>query len=234
MPSKRKTLANRLLAPLPVGDQQRLVGELETVSFAFGDVLYEVGDNVNFVYFPETMLASMGMVVDAKHPFEIAMVGADGLVGASFAMGMEVASVQASVRIAGAAKRMPIERFRHEFEHSTVFRKAVLRAGHALMLQIAQTSGCNRFHVVESRLARWLLMARDRLGVSQFQLTHDDLSKTLGVRRVGVTNAAQGLKLRKMIGYSRGTISIMNGPALEAAACSCYKKLKSCSTAEAI
>ncbi len=200
---------------------------METVAFAFGDVLYDVGDKLNYVYFPETLLASMGMVVDGKAPLEVAMVGNDGLVGSSFAMGMEMASVRVSVRVAGNAKRLAIDRFRLEFANSEAFRKAVLLFGHTLMLQIAQTAGCNRFHVVESRLARGLLMTRDRLGVSKFHMTQEFLAQMLGVRRVGVTNAAQSLKMRRLIGYSRGVLSIVNGPALEAAACSCYKKIRS-------
>jgi CRP-like cAMP-binding protein len=226
MPSRREPIANRLLAALPHADQMRLAEKVEAVTFDFGDVLYEVGDRLNYVYFPESMLVSMGLVVDAKVPLEIAMVGFEGLVGTSFAMGMEVASVRASVRVAGHAKRMSIENFRQEFDESMAFRRAVLGFGHSLMLQIGQTAGCNRFHVVESRLARWLLMTRDRIESDQFHLTQDFLGQMLGVRRVGVTNAAQSLKQRKLIAYSRGNLTITDGAALEAAACSCYKKMK--------
>lgn len=226
MPSRRKPIANRLLMSLPPADQSRLVEHMETVSFAFGDVLYDVGDRLNFVYFPESMLVSKSLVVDDKLPLEIAMVGCDGLVGSSLAMGMAVASVRVSVRVAGTAKRMTIEQFQREFKNSTTFRKAVLCFINSLMLQVSQTAGCNRFHVVESRLARWLLMTRDRVGVDEFTLTQEYLAQMLGVRRVGVTHAAQMLKLRKLISYSRGRLQIVNGPGLEAAACSCYHKMK--------
>jgi CRP-like cAMP-binding protein len=227
MASRREPNRNRLLAALPRADQVRLAEQMEVVSVAFGDVLYDVGDRLNHAYFPESMVVSLGLVVDAKVPMEIAMVGLEGVVGTSFAMGMEVASIRASVRFPGNALRMSSANFRHEFDECIPFRREVLKFGHSLMLQISQTAGCNRFHVVESRLARWLLMTRDRIGEDSFELTQDFLGQMLGVRRVGVTNAAQSLKQRKLISYTRGKLTITNGPALEAAACSCYKKMLS-------
>src|SRR6266850_1973405 len=123
---------------------------------------------------------------------------------------------------AGRELRLSAARFRRELAGSPALQRAVNGYIHALMEQITQTAACNRFHVVEARLARWLLMTRDRMRSASFRMTHEFLSHMLGVRRVGVTEAASSLQRQKLIEYSRGSIQILDEPGLEAACCSCY------------
>jgi CRP-like cAMP-binding protein len=124
------------------------------------------------------------------------------------------------------ALRMTSAHFRNEFQQSALLQREVYRYTYELMVQMTQTAACNRFHRVEARLARWLLMSRDRVRSNQFHLTQDLLGNMLGVRRVGVTNASSALRQRKLISYNRGEISILDGDGLEAAACQCYQIVK--------
>lgn len=218
--------ANRLLAALPRAEYQRLLPNLEPVTLTFGEVLYEPGDPIRHVYFPNDSLVSLLTLVDLHLTLEVGMVGREGMVGIAFALGIGVSPVRALVQGAGTAMRMKAVPFCKEFQQNPSLQREVHLYTHALMAQIAQTAACNRFHVVEARLARWLLMTRDRVGSDHFRLTHEFLGHMLGVRRVGVTNAAHALKQRKLIDYSRGNIAITNGHGLEAASCSCYEMVK--------
>jgi CRP-like cAMP-binding protein len=218
--------ANRLLAALPSAAYGRLAPDLELVTLTFGEVLYEPGDPIRHVYFPNDSLVSLLTVVDRHLALEVGMVGREGMVGVAFALGIVKSPVRAMVQGAGTAMRLKATRFRSEFGQREILRRQVLLYTHALMAQVAQTAACNRFHVVEARLARWLLMTRDRVASNQFHLTHEFLGHMLGVRRVGVTNAAHALRRRKLIDYNRGHIAIMNGRGLEAASCSCYEVVK--------
>ena len=215
--------ANKLLAALPRLECDALMLHLEPVTLAFGDVLYEAGDTIKYIYFPSDSLVSLLTLVDRHHALEVGMVGSEGLVGITFALGINISPVRAMVQGGGTAMRMKANQFRLELQQSIPFQKHVNLYTHSLMAQIAQTAACNRFHQVEARLARWLLMTRDRVGSNQFRLTQEFLSDMLGVRRVGVTKAANALKAHKLIDYSRGNIQIIDGRGLEGAACSCYQ-----------
>ncbi len=154
------------------------------------------------------------------------MVGDEGMVGMPMVLGIGVSAVRALVQGAGTALRMSAARFRAEFKASPALQRALFRYTHLLMAQVSQTAACNRFHVAEARLARWLLMTGDRLHADHFVLTQEFLSHMLGVRRVGVTKAASDLEHKKLIDYSRGHIRILDRAGLEAAACSCYRIVK--------
>ncbi len=221
--SSRLPVANKLLAALPRSEYDRLLPQLETITLTYGDILLEVGDVIEYVYFPSDSLVSLLTLVDSHHALEVGMVGNEGLVGVGFALGINTSPVRAMVQGSGTAQRMKASRFRSELKQSAHLQKAVSLYTHALMAQIAQTAACNRFHNIEARLARWLLMTRDRVGANQFHLTQEFLSDMLGVRRVGVTKAAHALKKRDLIEYSRGDIDIVDGRGLEKAACSCYQ-----------
>ncbi len=223
---ERAPIANRVLAGLPRADYQRLAGKLEPVTLAFGEILYEPGEQVRYVYFPGDSLMSLLTVIDGRLALEVGLVGREGMMGMAFAMGTSISPVRALVQGAGSALRMEAAAFRRELRLSASLQRELHLYNHALMIQFAQTAACNRFHVVAARLARRLLMTRDRLCSDQFRLTHEFLGQVLGVRRVGVTKAAHALKKRKLIDYSRGNISILNGRGLEAAACSCYEIFK--------
>ena len=219
--------ANALLAALPRQEYLCLLEDMENANLAFGELLYETGDPVQYVFFPNDSLISLLTVVDPQHALEVGMVGREGMVGISYALGVRRSPVRALVHGAGTAMRMRASRFRVQFRQSESLQRLVHLHTQALLSQIAQTAACNRFHMIEARLARWLLMTRDRLGKSEFRLTQEFLSEMLGVRRVGVTNAAHALKLRHLIDYHRGDISIMDSVGLEASACSCYRRITS-------
>ncbi len=217
---------NNLLAALPRKDYQRLLRGLETVSLTFGEILYEPEKPIRHVYFPNDSLVSLLTLVNGHLALEVGMVGHEGMVGTPIPLGIDVSSVRALVQGSGTAMRMTSARFRKEFRDCPPLQRALYRYIHVLMAQVTQTAACNRFHVVEARLARWLLMTRDRVRANQFRLTQDFLAHMLGVRRVGVTRAASALQLRKLIRYIRGEITILDDKGLEAAACRCYQFVK--------
>jgi len=222
MKGENRKVANTLLAALPGKNYRRLLSGLEPVTLNFGDVLYEPGQKIRYVYFPGNSLVSLLTLVDDRLALEVGMVGREGMVGLPLALGADVSLVRALVQGAGTAMRMKSARFSREIRKSPQLQQGVHRYANALMAQVSQTAACNRFHVVVARLARWLLMTRDRMRSKEFRLTQEFLSHMLGVRRVGVTNAARALQKRKLIDYSRGQISILDDKGLEAAACECY------------
>jgi len=195
---------------------------LEMVELAEGERLSEPGETMRYVYFPEDCLLSLLTQVDGDAVFAVSLVGREGMGGVSCALGSNVSTFRTQVQSAGWAQRMKAKTFVTLFRDSSALRDVVLKYVLSLTVQIAQTAACNRFHVIEERLARWLLMTRDRLSSNHFYLTHEMLGYLMGVRRVGVTNAAHQLKLRNLIDYSRGAIDIIDGPGLQKVACSCY------------
>ena len=222
----RVPVANSLLASLPRKDYERLLTGIEPVTLTFGEIIYEPGQPIRHVYFPNDALVSLLTLADGHLALEVGMVGHEGMVGTPVPLGINVSAVRALVQGSGTAMRMTSARFLKEFRDCPPLQRALYRYIHVLMAQVTQTAACNRFHVVEARLARWLLMTRDRVRANKFRLTHEFLAHMLGVRRVGVTGAASALQLRKLIRYSRGEISILDGKGLEAAACRCYQVVK--------
>jgi len=222
MMSSRLPVANKILAALPRAEYDRILPQLEPVTLTYADVLFEVGDVIKHVYFPSNSLVSLLTVVDSHNRLEVGMVGNEGMIGIAYALGINNSPFHAMVQGSGTGLRMKASRFRAELQQSPHLQKNVSLYTHALMAQIAQTAACNRFHNIEARLARWLLMTRDRVEANQFHLTQEFLSDMLGVRRVGVTKAAHALKNRDLIVYRRGNIDIVDGRGLEKAACSCY------------
>lgn len=217
--------ANRLLAALPARNYRRLSSGLEPVELHFGDVLYQAGQRIRYVYFPGNSLVSLLTVVDQRRAMEVGMVGREGMIGLPLALGAQVSPARALVHGAGTAMRMESARFCREIRTSPHLQRGVHRYANALMAQVSQTAACNRFHVIVARLARWLLMTRDRVGSGELRLTHEFLAYLLGVRRVGITQAARRLRARKLIDYNRGSIRILDDRGLEAAACACYALL---------
>ena len=228
--TRPESTQNSLLAAVSRTEYRRLLGMLEPVTLTFGDVLYEPGDVISHVYFPGVSLVSLLTLVDHHLALEVGLVGREGMVGIPLALGVGVSSTRALVQGAGVAMRMKSAHFLKELGHSLPLQRAILRYTHALMAQVARTAACNRFHVVEERLARWLLMTRDRVQTNDFPMTQEFLSHMLGVRRVGVTKAARALQMRGLIEYSRGNIRIVDSHGLEVAACSCYQAIRDISS----
>ena len=220
---KHSAIANSLLAALPRMEYQRLAVGLEPVTLTLGEVLYEPGEPIQHVYFPGKSLVSLLTLVDGRLALEIGMVGREGMLGTALALGVALSPVRALVQGAGAAMRMKSARFLKELRQNLPLQQALYSYTHTLMAQVAQTAACNRFHVVQARLARWLLMTRDRVQSNDIHLTQEFLAHMLGVQRVGVTRAAGQLQKRKLIEYSRGKIRIVDQRGLEAASCSCYE-----------
>jgi CRP-like cAMP-binding protein len=217
---------NRVLASLPARDFERLRPQLEPVTLRFGQVLYQPGARIKHVYFPLDCLISLLTAVDKRRTLEVGMVGNEGMAGMPFILGMGVSGVRALVQGGGSALRIASAPFRVEFSKNPALQQGLYRYTYALMAQISQTAACNRFHSAEARLARWLLMTRDRVTSDEFPLTHEFLAHMLGVRREGVTEAASALRRRKLIDYSRGKIRILNARRLVNASCSCYSIVK--------
>jgi CRP-like cAMP-binding protein len=214
---------NTVLASLPKAELVRIRATLEPVNLRFGQMLYEPGKAIRYVYFPIGCLISLLTAVDQRRSLEVGMVGKEGMAGMPFILGIGVSGVRALVQGGGDALRMAAGPFRIEFNRSPRLQEALYRYMYALMAQISQTAACNRFHEAEPRLARWLLMTRDRVGSNDFPLTHEFLAHMLGMRREGVTEAASALKRRKLIRYQRGKIEILDLTGLKAASCSCYQ-----------
>jgi len=218
-----KPLANRMLASIPAKSYQRLRAKLEPVTLSFGQILYDPGEPIRHVYFPVNCLISLLTAVDKRRTLEVGMVGNEGMAGMPVVLGVSVSGVRALVQGQGNALRMSSTHFRTEFDRIAPLQQALYRYTYALMAQISQTAACNRFHAAGARLARWLLMTRDRVGSDSFPLTHEFLAHMLGMRREGVSEAASELKRRKLIIYNRGKIQILDAKALTAASCSCYQ-----------
>jgi CRP-like cAMP-binding protein len=219
-------VSNRVLASIPARQYQRLRAQLEPAGLKFGEVLYEPGEPIRFVYFPINCLISLLTAVDVHRTLEVGMVGNEGMAGMPFILGVGVSGVRALVQGQGGALRMASDRFRIEFDRNRPLQQALFRYMHALMAQISQTAACNRFHTAEARLARWLLMTRDRVGCDEFPLTQEFLAHMMGLRRVGITEAANTLRRRKLISYHRGIIQIRDAKGLEASCCCCYRVVK--------
>jgi len=217
---------NSLLAAIPRKEYLRLLPGLEEVSLNFGEVLYDPGETIHYVYFPADSLVSLLTLVDGHLALEVGLIGREGLLGVPLVLGHKMSPVRALVQGGGKALRMTAARFLKEFRLSLPLQQEIYRYVYSLMRQISQTAGCNRFHVVEARLARWLLMTHDRVKSDQFRMTQEFLGHMLGVRRVGVTKAAHALQKRKLISYSRGNITILDRKGLEASACQCYEVVR--------
>lgn len=219
-------IANSLLAALPRAEYAQLSSGLESIKLAAGAVLYQPGGPILHAYFPNNCVVSLLAVVESRKALKVGLVGSEGMVGIPLALGVGVSPLRALVQESGTAMRIKSTRFEREFSRNPSLRQALLRYTHTLMAQATQTAACGRFHLLEARLARMLLMTRDRMRSDDFRLTHEFIAQMLGVRRVGVTRAAGALQLRKLISYSRGGIRILNGRGLEAASCRCYQIVK--------
>ena len=219
-------VANRLLAALPKKDRQRLLPDLEAVTLTFGDILFEPGERLRHVYFPDDSVVSLLSAVEDRELLEVGMVGNDGMAGLPVFMGVNESRSRGLVQGAGGAMRMTAAALRRETGAGGALNKLLLRYSHSLLTQVSQSAACNRFHPVNARLARWLLMTHDRIAGDEFRLTQEFLSHMLGVRREGVTLAAGELQKRKLISYSRGHLRILNRAGLEDVACQCYRVVK--------
>jgi CRP-like cAMP-binding protein len=222
MSVKSATPPNQLIAALPAAERQRFLAGCTQVDLVLASVLYEQGDRIRYVYFPTESFISMLTTVDGDSTLEVGMVGSEGMCGYALLLGGDTAPLRALTQGAGAAWRMKAEAFRACLKSMPALREIMDRYMYVILRQLAQTAACTRIHVVERRLARWLLMTQDRAHADSFDVTQEFLAFMLGVRRVGVTTAASALQSRKLIRSRRGNITILNRKRLETFACACY------------
>lgn len=218
-------IVNRLLEVLPRNARDRLLKECELVSLVLDSVLCVRDRSYRHVYFPLGGSISLVATVGAHPPLEIALIGNEGMLGATLVLGVNRARLQGIVQGAGTAWRIPAPRFRHALRESPALRDVIKRYLFVVITQLSQSTACTRFHEVEARLARWLLMTHDRAHADRFHLTHMFLADMLGVRRSAVTIAAGALQRRNLIRYARGDIDVVDRKGLEAASCECYQNV---------
>src|SRR6201988_2277555 len=217
---------NRLLAALPADEYERLLPELQQVSFSLGEVVYEFGGRLDHVYFPTTSIVSLLYTMENGASAEMGLTGNDGVVGIALFMGGGTMPNRAVVQSAGDAVRMKAKVLQNEFALGGELDRRLLRYTQALITQISQTAVCNRLHSVEQQLCRWLLLSHDRLNTNELVMTQELIADMLGVRREGVTVAAGHLQDIGAISYVRGRIQILNRQKLEDTACECYRVVK--------
>ncbi|MFA6162706.1 MAG: Crp/Fnr family transcriptional regulator [Methylobacter sp.] len=224
MPSSQTVPAtNRLLAALPRKDREQLLANCEKIELVFAEVLYRAGELITHVYFPTGTIISLMTPINGGAGLEVRLIGNEGMLGIALMLGVDVAPFHALVQGAGPALRITAPSFLRELEHSPALQQELKHYLYVSMSQLAQTAACTRFHVVEARLARWLLMTNNRAHSNHIHVTHELMAYLLGVRRVGITKAANSLQKQKLISYRRGDITILDHVGLEAASCECYR-----------
>ncbi|APX93560.1 Crp/Fnr family transcriptional regulator [Halomonas sp. 1513] len=213
---------NQLLAALPDAERMALMADCKTVELAFGQVLFQPGDTITHVYFPIDSFISLVAVIDSGARLEVGMAGREGMLGPSLLLGVNEIPLLALVQGSGTALRISADLFLRLLETSPTLHQRLNRYLYVVMNQLAKSGACHRFHQIEARLARWLLMAQDRANCDQLQLTHEFLAMMLGVRRAGTTLAASALQSRGLIRYHRGAVLVLDRPGLIEVACECY------------
>ena len=220
--ARQAPIDNRLLAALPLQDRTQMTAKCDRIYLVAGEALYECGEQIQYVYFPTGGFASLLACTDRASRVEVALIGAEGMLGVSSMLEIASAPLRALVQGSGSAWRMEIGEFRRQVRARPVLSTRLAAYLYVQMLDVAQMVACTRFHLLESRLARWLLMMSDRAQSDHFDVTQFLMSLMLGVRRAGVTMAAASLQKRGLISYHRGKIVIRDRRELERAACSCY------------
>ena len=228
MPNKSRPLPiqNHLLGALPGKEYKRLIPHLESVALPLMKVLYESGEPITHVYFPNDGLVSLLVVMEDETPREVGLIGNEGMFGIAVALGMNDTPIHALIQMPGSAMRMKAEALRDELKRGGALQSVLQRYSHALFTQVSQSAACVNSHAVDKRLSRWLVMTHDRAPGDEFEMKHEFMAMLLGVTRSVVTRAAGRLQHEKMIRYTRGQVTILNRRRLEATACECYAVVK--------
>jgi len=220
--TKQTSIVNRLLATLPRTEFERLAPHLEQINLPIG-TLYDAGNVVSHAYFLQSGMISLLSVTNNDQVIEVGAVGDEGMIGIPSVLRNRRAPLRIMVQIPISALKISADTLQREFRRGGELQELILCYTHSLVTQIAQSVACNRYHTVEQRLSRWLLMTRDRAHSDTFHLTHEFISYMLGTTRSGVTEAAGRLQEMGLIRYRRGRISIVNEKKLEAVTCDCYR-----------
>jgi CRP-like cAMP-binding protein len=217
---------NRLLDALTTIEYERLLPNLKEVSLIYDTILYDVGDKLRHVYFPNHGIISLLGSMDGKTTLEVGVVGREGMAGLPLFMGVKTSRVRSIVQVSGMAMRIKAADFENECRNGGALSRILLRFSYSMMFQAWQSAMCFCCHSTEERLVRRLLMTSDRTETNEFKMTHDFLSNMIGVRREAISIAAGSLKKKGIITYIRGNIRIIDRPGLEAAACKCYSIIR--------
>jgi CRP-like cAMP-binding protein len=226
----KNLITNRLLAGLPAEALEELSAQLETVCLAGSDYIYQPGDHVDYLYFPETAVISEFQILEDGRTVEIAMTGKEGVLGLLPLFNSGVAVNWTQVSVSGAARRINSRIFQQKMARRPEFQKMLFEYITEYVRQISQRSVCNSYHVIEQRFCSWLLMIQDRKQSNKIPLTQEQIARSLGVHRPSLTHIAQNLRAKKIIDYVRGKIYILNRAELENSACACFTEL--CSHSE--
>lgn len=223
IPQVSNSVDNHLLAAMMRHEFERIRPGLELVHLTEGQILIEAGKNVSHTYFILSGMVSLISLTEEGGTLQVAMVGREGVIGIQTVLRNQRTLFRAKVQIAGVAVRIKADLLRAEVKRCSSLHEVLSCYTHTLVTQIAQTAVCNRFHPVEKRFARWLLLAHDCVEANEFNLTHEDISEMLGTARSGISGAAGQLKRKGLISYARGQLAILDRKKLEAAACECYR-----------
>jgi CRP-like cAMP-binding protein len=222
----RFVLRNLLLNALPQSELDRLLPDLQLVSFSLGQILCESGERINYCYFPINAVVSLLYTMQDGSTAEMGLVGNEGVFGVAAFLGGESTCSTAIVAVAGDALRVPAQRLQKEFAQAGPLQNLLLRYAQSLITQVSQTAVCNRLHSVEQRLCRWLLLCHDRKNCSELLMTQELIANMLGGRRESVTVAARRLQDAGLIRYCRGRIAILDRGGLEISVCECYRAVE--------
>jgi len=219
-------VGNRILAALLASEYKRLLPRLEHVSLKPGEVVYRADQEIEAVYFPEDAVVAMVDTTDDRRTVEVGVIGREGLVGINIFLGGRGTPDRAIVQLPGGAMRMKSKDLREEVRFGSPLQRLLLEYTRTFLGVISQSVACSQHHGVEQRVARWLLTMNDYAGSREFLMVHESIAAMLGVRRVGVTEAAQKLQAVALIRYRRGRISVLDKPGLEKKSCECYRFIR--------
>ncbi len=226
-PIESKTpIANRILSALSVKTYQNILPKLDRTALIFADIIYQPDAVIHDVYFPESGIISLLSAVEVHSMIEVGIVGNEGMVGLPVFLGVKTSNTLAVIQGTGFASKMSAKDLLDECNRDNELPRLLQRFTHSLMTQISQSAACNRFHQIESRLARWLLMTHDRMQADEFQITQEFLSNMLGVRREAVNKSATKFQQQHLISYIRGNLTVLDRKGLEELTCSCYQIIK--------
>ena len=221
-------ISNHLIDIMPRKERGRLLAICEPVELRLAEVLADSATITHHVYFPRDSFVSLFTSIEDSPVLEVGMIGSEGMLGTQIALGVPQGGLHARVQGEGSAWRLTTAQFKEELGRNQGLRQTLNRYLQVTVLQLTSVARCIQFHDIDHRFARWLLMTHDRAHEDTFDVTHESIAFMLGVRRVGVTQAAGDLQRRGVIEYARGEVTVIDRQALEAAACSCYASDISC------
>jgi CRP-like cAMP-binding protein len=224
--SPRTPVGNSILAALLASEYRDLLPKLERVALKRGEVVYRADQDIDAVYFPERAVVAMVDATDDGRTIEVGIIGREGLVGINVFLGGMTTPDQAIVQLPGDAIRMKTRDLRKAVRFGSPLQRLLLDYTRSFLAVISQSVACSQHHGIEQRLARWLLTMDDYAGPGEFLMVHESIAAMLGVRRVGITEAASRLQADALISYRRGRIRVLDKAGLGKRSCECYRYIR--------